>query len=87
LQKIFDAMAMEKPIIATRVNDMPKVLDGYGWIVDPQSPHQISEAIKYILSHYEEAKRKARIARSRFLRYYSFDALSKKLFKIFKKYE
>ena len=85
--KIFDAMAMEKPIIATRVNDMPKVLDGYGWIVDPQSPHQISEAIKYILSHHEEAKRKARIARSRFLRYYSFGALSKKLFKIFKKYE
>ena len=32
---ITDAMAMAKPIIATNVNDMPEILNGCGWIVEP----------------------------------------------------
>ena len=33
--KIFDAMAMAKPIIATNVSDIPQILDSCGIIVEP----------------------------------------------------
>ena len=49
--RLFDAMSMAKPIIATRVSDIPEVLDGCGYLVDPNQPAQLAEAIEYILNH------------------------------------
>ena len=85
--KVFDAMAMQKPVVATKVNDLPRVLDDYGWLVEPQAPNQIAEAINYILAHPEEAKEKAEKARKCFLKYYSYTALSRRIHSILKKFE
>ena len=63
--KLFDAMSMAKPIIATRVSDIPEVLEDCGYLVDPSEPSQLADCIQYILSHPGEAKAKAYAARER----------------------
>jgi glycosyltransferase involved in cell wall biosynthesis len=63
--KIFDAMAMAKPILATRISDIPEVLGDCGYLVDPGEPARLADAIQYILSHPDEARKKAVAARER----------------------
>jgi len=63
--KLFDAMSMAKPIIATRVSDIPEVLEDCGYLVDPSEPSQLADGIQYILSHPGEAKAKGYAARER----------------------
>ncbi len=63
--KIFDAMAMAKPILATRISDIPEVLGDCGYLVDPGEPVRLADAIQYILSHPDEARKKAVAARER----------------------
>lgn len=85
--KVFDAMAMAKPIIATNVSDLPKILDGCGWIVEPENPMQLVEAIQYTLNNPEEAEEMGRKARQKCIEKYSWDAMEKVLIKVFEKYE
>jgi len=85
--KLFDAMAMAKPIIATNVSDLPEILDECGWIVEPESPEKLSETIKYVLDNPEEAEKMGQRARQKCVEKYSWDAMEKILLKIFKKYE
>ena len=63
--KIFDAMAMAKPIIATNVSDIPEILDGCGWIVDPGNPKQLAETIQYVFNHPFESKKMGYKAREK----------------------
>ena len=63
--KLFDAMSMAKPIIATRVSDISEVLDDCGYLVDPSEPSQLADGIQYIFSHPGEAKAKGYAARER----------------------
>jgi len=85
--KVFDAMAMAKPIIATNVSDLHEILDGCGWIVDPGKPEQLAQTIKYVLDNPGEAVEMGRKARQKCIEKYSWDAMEKILLKIFKKYE
>jgi glycosyltransferase involved in cell wall biosynthesis len=63
--RLFDAMSMAKPIIATRVSDIPEVLDGCGYLVDPNNPSQLVNSIQYILNNSDEARVKGDAARER----------------------
>jgi len=85
--KVFDAMAMAKPIIATAVSDLPEILDGCGWIVEPENPKQLAQTIKYVLDNPEEAKEVGWKARQKCITNYSWDAMEMILVDIFKKYE
>ena len=85
--KVFDAMAMAKPIIATNVSDLPEILDGCGWTVEPESPEQLARAIQHIIDHPEEAEQMGRKARQKCIENYSWDAMEKILVNIFRKYE
>lgn len=85
--KIFDAMAMAKPIIATNVSDMPEILEGCGWIVEPENPNQIAEIIQYILEHPSEAGKMGFKARQKCIEKYSWNAIEKILVEVFRKYE
>jgi len=85
--KVFDAMAMAKPIIATNVSDLPEILNGCGWIIEPESPEKLAETIKYVLDNPEEAEKMGQRARQKCVEKYSWDAMEKILLKIFKKYE
>jgi glycosyltransferase involved in cell wall biosynthesis len=85
--KIFDAMAMAKPIIATNVSDIPAILDGCGWIVEPENPRQLAKAIQYVFDHPVEAKEKGFKAREKCKREYSWDVMEEGLVAVFNKYK
>jgi len=63
--KIFDAMAMAKPIVSTRVSDIPDVLGDCGYLVEPGNVQQLAEAVNHVFNHPEEALRKGKKARAR----------------------
>jgi len=85
--KVFDAMAMAKPIIATNVSDLPEILDGCGWIVEPEKPEELAKTVQYILDNPKKAEEIGRKARQKCIDKYSWDAMEKILLKIFMKYE
>ncbi|PZO18629.1 MAG: glycosyl transferase group 1 [Leptolyngbya foveolarum] len=77
--KLTDGMAMAKPIIATRVGDIPEVLSGAGYLVEPESPMQIAEQIALIFKDLEAANRVGQRARDRCIEHYSTQAMVKRL--------
>jgi len=85
--KIFEAMAMAKPIIATAVSDLSEILDGCGWIVEAEDSKQLAETIQYVLNNPKEAKEIGLKARQKCIEKYSWDAMEKILVNIFSKYE
>ena len=77
--KIFEAMAMAKPIVASTVSDLPLILDGCGWVVAPGDVTAMSEAIRHILSHPEDAAAKGSLAREKCVRMYSREVTERDL--------
>jgi len=77
--KIFDAMAMGVPVIATAVSDIPEILEGCGWIVTPGDPGDIAGALDAVFSQPQEALRRGREARRRCVERYSLRALEGRL--------
>ena len=74
--KLTDGMAMAKPILATKVGDLPEILGDTGYLVEPERPEQIARQIQWIFEHWELASERARKARSRCVEYYSIDAMA-----------
>jgi glycosyltransferase involved in cell wall biosynthesis len=85
--KIFDAMAMGKPIIATNVCDIPEILSDCGWVVQPEHPKQLAETIRYVLKHPAEAKDRGKKAREKCKSEYSLERMEENLLKVFQRYE
>jgi glycosyltransferase involved in cell wall biosynthesis len=83
--KVFDAMAMAKPIIATAVCDLPEILNGCGWIVEPENPKQLSETIDYVMAHPEMQEEYGWKAREKFISNYNKKAMEKVLLSVFNK--
>ncbi len=80
--KIFDAMSMEKPIIATRVSDIPRILNGCGIVIE-DTPEELASAIRWLFDHPEQAAVMGRAARERCIEEYSYSAMRPKLEKVF----
>lgn len=74
--KLTDGMAMAKPVLATRVGDIPNILGDTGYLVAPSSPEQLAERIKWIFNHLEEANIKGREARERCMKFYSINSMA-----------
>jgi glycosyltransferase involved in cell wall biosynthesis len=72
--KLTDAMAMAKPIVATRVGDIPEALDGAAWLVPPSSPDAIAGALAEIFADPGEAARRGHLARQCCEERFSFSA-------------
>lgn len=85
--KVFDAMAMEKPIIATRVSDLPEILDGCGLIVEPGDVDALAERIEFLLENENFAKEIGKKAREKCVEKYSWDRMEEILTRIFDKYD
>lgn len=77
--KLTDGMAMAKPVLSTRVGDIPEILGETGYLVDPSSPEQIADQIQYIFQNFEAATVQARKARERCIEKYSIDAMAMSL--------
>jgi glycosyltransferase involved in cell wall biosynthesis len=74
--KLTDAMAMTKPILSTRVGDIPEILGDTGYLVEPNSPEQIADAIQLIFADLEIANHKGKQSRERCLRHYSIEQMA-----------
>jgi glycosyltransferase involved in cell wall biosynthesis len=85
--KIFDAMAMARPVVATAVSDIPAVLDGCGWVVDPDSPDALARAIAEVIDDPARAEAAGAEARSRCVERYSWDAMERTLTNVFAQLE
>jgi glycosyltransferase involved in cell wall biosynthesis len=78
--KIFDAMAMGRPIISTRVSMIPEILDGCGLVVTAGDVAALSRGIAHLLDHPEQAAALGARARERCVARYSFTAARRDLF-------
>ena len=77
--KLFDAMAMAKPVITTPLSDIEEVLGGHGYLIDPRNPVQLAKTIEYIFENPEEARMKGLNARKRCQELYDIKVLKKEL--------
>jgi glycosyltransferase involved in cell wall biosynthesis len=82
--KLTDGMAMAKPILATRVGDVPGILGETGYLVDPSSPEQLAAQIQDIFADYDTALERGRQARQRCVEHYSIEAMGVALARIMK---
>jgi glycosyltransferase involved in cell wall biosynthesis len=80
--KLTDAMAMAKPILSTKVGDIPEILGNSGYLVEPNSPEQIADTIKLIFNNLAQANAKGLKARECCVSYYSTDAMANILSKL-----
>lgn len=81
--KVFEAMSMAKPIIASNVSDLPQILNSCGCIVPPEDPEALAEAIDELLSNPKRAKKLGYRARERYIQQYGWDSLEEKLGSVF----
>jgi len=74
--KLTDGMAMAKPILSTRVGDIPMILGDAGYLVDADAPDQLAAQIQWIFDHPEEAIAKGLAARTKCVEQYSVTAMA-----------
>lgn len=78
--KIFDAMALARPVVATAVSMIPEILDGCGVVVPPSDVRQLADAIQGLLADLPAAAALGRRGRERCVTEYSFTAARAKLY-------
>ena len=81
--KIFDAMALARPIVSTSVSMIPEILDGCGVVVPPGDARALAGALRRLLDDPAEAAALGRRARARCEAEYSFRAARERLFPLF----
>lgn len=74
--KVYDAMAMGKPIIASDVSDLPLVLKDCGLIVDPGNVAELRDSIIELYTAPERCEELGARARDRCIKHYSYDAVA-----------
>jgi len=72
--KLFDAMALARPIVSTRVSMIPEILEGCGVVVEPGDPPALAVALARLLHDPAGAAELGRRARERCEARYSFRA-------------
>jgi glycosyltransferase involved in cell wall biosynthesis len=77
--KLTDGMAMAKPILSTRVGDIPEILGDTGYLVDPESPDQMAAQLAHIFQNFQEAEQKGQQARQRCVECYSTATMANRL--------
>jgi glycosyltransferase involved in cell wall biosynthesis len=78
--KIFDAMALARPIVSTAVSMIPEILEGCGVLVPPGDAVALATSLKRLLDDPDTATELGRRARERCQARYSFAAARATLF-------
>jgi len=78
--KIFDAMALARPIVSTAVSMIPEILDGCGVLVPPGDAVALAASLRRVLDDPASAAELGRRARERCVARYSFAAARVALF-------
>ncbi|MEH2274270.1 MAG: glycosyltransferase family 4 protein [Nostoc sp.] len=77
--KLTDGMAMAKPVLSTRVGDIPEILGDTGYLVEPSCPEQIVKQIRLIFENFESANQRGIEARQRCVEQYSIEVMASRL--------
>ena len=77
--KLTDGMAMAKPVLSTKVGDIPEILGDYGYLVEPNAPDEIAATIPKIFANFSEAEAKGKKAREKCVELYSVKTMAKTL--------
>jgi glycosyltransferase involved in cell wall biosynthesis len=85
--KLFDAMAMAKPIVASAVSDIPQILEGCGIVVPPNDPKTLADGIGYLIANPDKAAELGAAARRVCAQRYSLEVIESTLLDIFSKFE
>lgn len=72
--KLFDAMAMGKPIIASRINDIPVILQSCGLIYEPGDTEELSKLIADLFDNQNKLSQLGNKAREICIEKYSYEA-------------
>jgi glycosyltransferase involved in cell wall biosynthesis len=72
--KIFDAMALARPIVSTAVSMIPEILEGCGVLVPPGNVTALAASLRRLLDDPDGAAEMGRRARARCEQHYSFAA-------------
>jgi glycosyltransferase involved in cell wall biosynthesis len=78
--KLFDAMALGRPIVSTRISMIPEILEGCGMVVEPGQASALAGAIARLIDDPAEAQELGARARDRCVERYSFEAARRALF-------
>jgi glycosyltransferase involved in cell wall biosynthesis len=75
---ILDAMALYKPVVATRAGGIPEVVqDGVtGLLVPPQNPGALADAIRFLLQHPEQSKKFGSAGRQRVAQHFTAERMA-----------
>lgn len=77
--KVFDAMVMGRPLVATRVSDLPEVVGDCGLLVAPGDAAGMAQALRSLLEDADLARRLGQAARRRAIAHYSLQAVGRTL--------
>jgi len=77
--KVFDAMAMARPVVAGAAADLAEVLDGCGWVVPPGDPEALRAALEAAWADPERRERYGREGRRRCVAKYSLARMTEVL--------
>jgi glycosyltransferase involved in cell wall biosynthesis len=77
--KVYDAMAMARPIVASSVSDLPYVLAGCARLVPPGEVGELAAAIRHLLERPDEARELGERARVRCLAEFSMARIAEAL--------
>ncbi len=83
--KIYDAMAMAKPIVSTNVSDIPETLGDCGYLVEPGNVEQLAQAVDVIFSNPEKSREMGQKARARCKEFYDIKNLKNTLLSLIEK--
>jgi glycosyltransferase involved in cell wall biosynthesis len=80
--KVYDAMAMAKPIVASAVSDLPLILEGCGRLVPSGDADALAAAVRELLADPDGARAMGERARARCLERYSIRRVGRELFEV-----
>jgi glycosyltransferase involved in cell wall biosynthesis len=80
-QALLQALAMERPVVATNIGGIPEVIDDrvHGLLCEPQNPAELAADILEILRKPEYGKKLAQVGRKRVVETYSLERMVDRL--------
>ncbi|MFH1118042.1 MAG: glycosyltransferase family 4 protein [Pseudomonadota bacterium] len=82
---VMEAMAGGLPIVSTRVDGVPELIEDYetGFMVEPRNPEALAEAVIKVLSDGEKCREMGLNAREKVIREYSIEGMARRTERVF----
>lgn len=81
-----ESMALEKPLIASNTGGIPEVVGETAWLYEAGHREQLKERLLECLKDPDQARRKAGLARARFLEQFTEERMLERYLKVYEPY-